>query len=96
MQRFRAIAGKCTPLQARLAERGGNSILEFASCRAARRSLEAQPVVLTQDAEFPVTLAWHEFQLATGATRARRATSENARPSQRQLATIQGVVIQYV
>ena len=56
------------PLKARLAERGGNPILEFESCQAAWRHLEAQLVDLTQDAEFLVTLAWHEFQLVTSAT----------------------------
>jgi hypothetical protein len=56
-----------TPLQARFAECGGNSIPEFESCQAAWRHLDAQLIVLTQDAEFSLTLAFHEFQLAQGA-----------------------------
>jgi hypothetical protein len=56
-----------TPLKARLAERGGNSMLEFETCQEAWRYLDTQLVILTQDAEFPLTLALHEFQLAKGA-----------------------------
>ena len=51
------------PLRARLNERGRHAIHQGESSQAAWRQHEAYLLVLTQEAEFPLTLAFHEFQL---------------------------------
>src|SRR5262245_44346565 len=45
---------------------GFSAILEFESCQAAWRQCEAHLLALTPEPQFPVTLAFFEFQLTKG------------------------------